>query len=439
MEVPDRSADSASTAPAAGASPERSEARGFGSAHLRALSRVSAALCGLSDLQAILRVGLDSVYDLLRGASGGILLLDEDTQTLSYRIAYGLPSQVTRETLLEVGEGIAGRVIDTGRAIMLQDISVDPDASHESLSTAELPLEGIRALVSIPLRSRHRIFGAINVASRQPRSFGSDDIYVLHSIGEQMGVAIERAEVLEQVTAGRETYQRMARHYLVAQDEERRRIARELHDETSQSLSALALNVRALVEMAEMSGCASQELVERMKRVESMAQETAHELTRIINDLRPGLLDSAGLLPAIRRYAEDQLEPQDIHVTVEALGTLPRLPPEVEATIFRFTQGAVSNIARHADAKNVHILVDPGEDRLVLRISDDGCGFDVSSVNGIDEATGRGRGVLAMKERMRLVGGSCEVGSRPGKGTTVVAEIPIKDLGDVQDTSPGSR
>ncbi len=276
------------------------------------------------------------------------------------------------------------------------------------------------------------------MASREPRSFGSDDIYVLHSIGEQVGVAIERAEVLEQLTAGRETYQRMARHYLAAQDEERRRIARELHDETSQSLSALALNMRALVEMAEMSG-QHRELIERMQKVESMAQQTAHELTRIINDLRPGLLDSAGLLPAIRRFAEDKLQPQGIDITIEVKGTLPRLAPEVEATLFRFSQGAISNIARHAEARNVNIFVDAGEETLLLRIHDDGRGFDVSTVTGIEETTGRGRGVLAMKERMRLVGGNCEVESVVGEGTTVTAELPIKDLGDVQDTSLSCR
>ncbi len=438
MEVPDSNANEGPREPVAGPRASVSEGTSLGSAHLRALSRVSAALCGLSDLQAILRVGLDSVYDLLRGAVGGILLIDEATQTLRYRIAYGLPSQVVEETTLAVGEGIAGRVVDTGRAIMLQDISIDPDAANESLAAAELPLEGLRGLVSIPLRSRHRIFGAINVASRESRSFGTDDIYVLHSIGEQMGVAIERAEVLEQLTTGRETYKRMARHYLLAQDEERRRIARELHDETSQSISALALNMRALVEMAEMSG-PTDELIERMKKVESMAQQTAHELTRIINDLRPGLLDSAGLLPAIRRFAEDKLQPLEVDITIEVHGTLPRLAPEVEATLFRFAQGAISNVARHAEARNLYIFLEAGEETLLLRISDDGRGYDASTVTGIEETTGRGRGVFAMKERIRLLGGNCEVESVPGEGTTVTAEIPVKDVGDAEDTCLGSR
>jgi signal transduction histidine kinase len=190
-----------------------------------------------------------------------------------------------------------------------------------------------------------------------------------------------------------------------------------------------------MAEMADQNG----ELIERMKKVESMAQQTAQELTRIINDLRPGLLDSAGLVPAVRRFAEDKLQPQGVDITIEVQGTLPRFAPEVEATLFRFSQGAISNIARHAEARNVSVFFDADEERLVLRITDDGRGFDVSTVTGIEETTGRGRGVLAMKERMRLVGGICEVESVPGKGTTVTAELPIKGLGDVEDTSTSSR
>jgi signal transduction histidine kinase len=272
----------------------------------------------------------------------------------------------------------------------------------------------MRALASIPVRSRHRIFGAINAVSEVTRQFSDDDLYVLHSIGEQMGVAIERAEVLEQLRRGRENYQRLARYCLVAQEEERRRISRELHDETSQSISALALSLRALVEMAEASG-QSKESIERIKKVESLAQQTAYELTRIINDLRPGLLDSAGLVPAIRRFAQEHMQLQEVDVSVEVRGHIPRLAPEVESNLFRFVQGAVSNVARHAEARTLKIAIDCGEDQLTLRLRDDGRGFDISKITNIDEKTGRGRGLFAMKERIRLLGGSCKVESVPGQ------------------------
>lgn len=438
-EPPNAASNSAgSCTPAASASAPRVGEESLGSAHLRALSRVSAALCGLSDMHAVLRVGLDSVFELLEGAVGGILLVDEDAQTLRYHITHGLPRETVEETTVAVGEGIAGRVVSTGRAILVDDFSLVSNVVEEGLATAEIPSQEIKALVSIPLRSGHRVFGAINAASRVPQRLGSDDMYVLHSIGEQMGVAIERAEVLEQLKRGRETYQRLARYCLVAQDDERRRIARELHDETSQSISALALNMRALVELADRSG-QNQELVERLKKVESMAQQTAHELTRIINDLRPALLDSAGLVPAIRRFAQENLQSQGVDVTVEINGTFPRLDPAVEANLFRFTQGALMNIVWHAEAQKASIVMDCEEEQLTVRIQDDGKGFDVASVTGIDEKTGRGRGLFAMKERVRLLGGNCKVGSVPGEGTTITAEIPLKDVGNAQDTSPSSR
>jgi signal transduction histidine kinase len=427
-----------SSAPAASLPPPEGAEQSLESAHLKALSRVSAALCGLFDLQAILRVGLDSVLDLLEGAVGGILLVDEDSQTLHYRITHGLSREAMEETAIAVGEGIAGKVVDSGRAIFLEDLSLDPEAVKQALETGEVPSEGLGALASIPLRSGHRICGAINAVSRTPRRFDTDDLHVLHSIGEQMGVAIERAETLEQLKRSRETYQRLARHSLVAQDEERRRIARELHDETSQSISAMSLNLRVLVELAEASG-QSPELVDRMKKIEALAQQTAFELTRIINDLRPALLDSAGFVPAIRRFAQEHLQLQGVDVSVEVSGVFPRLAPEVEASLFRFIQGAVSNIARHAEARTVSIAMDCREDSLMLRLRDDGRGFDISQITDIDEKTGRGRGLFAMKERIRLLDGSCKVESVPGEGTTVSAEIPLKEIGHVHDTNPYSR
>ena len=390
-------------------------------------------MCGLSDLNAILRVGLDSVFDLMRGAFGGILLLDEETQTLHYRIAHGLSLADVEGTTLKRGDGIAGKVVDTGRAVLLEDISKDPDAARGDLVTTE----GLKAFVSIPVRAGHRVFGAINVASRIPHHFGKDDVYVLHSIGDQMGIAIERAEVYEQLRKGRETYQRLARYVLLAQEEERRRIARELHDETSQSMSALALNLRALLELAEMSGH-SPDFIERVRKVHLLSEQIAHELSRVINYLRPALLDSVGLVPAIRRFAQDNLQPQGIELSVEATGGCPHIPPEVEVALFRFAQGAIGNIARHAKAKTAAIELQCEPDQIALRISDDGQGFDLSGIKGIED-TGRGRGLYAMRERISLLGGTFVVDTAPGKGTIVVATVPVRGVDHAEDSSPRSR
>jgi len=402
---------------------------------LVALSRVSAALSGLWDLDAILGVALDNALNIMNGTIGGILLLGEQTQTLSYRVHQGLSTRYVEKMRLRLGEGIAGRVAESGKAVLLEDISADPHAAHPDLVSTE----GLKAFISVPLRAKDKVLGVINVASRMPHHFSTNDMYLLHSIGDQLGVAIEQARLYERLRKAGERYRRLARQTLVAQEEERKRVARELHDETSQALSGLTLQLQALVDMAEMSGSQDAEFIFRLKKVQSLAVQVHSEISRLIADLRPALLDTLGLVPAIRQYAEASLRPLDIDVSVETRGVDRRLLPEVEAGLFRFTQGAIGNIAQHSRAKNATILLEYRDDELFLRISDDGQGFDVSKVTDVEES-GRGRGVFSMKERIGLLGGACSIESQLRQGTTVWARVPIGGSDeDAENKSAGSR
>ena len=213
---------------------------------LLALSRVSAAVSGLWDLDAILEVALENVLSLMEGSIGGILLLDEETKTLSYRVHRGLSEDYVKTIRLKLGEGIAGRVAESSKAVIVEDASREPFVAYADL----VRTEGLRAFISVPLRSKDSVLGVLNVASQMPRRFGKDDLHLLHSIGDQVGVAVEQAKLYERLAKGRERYRQLARQTLMAQEEARRRLARELHDETSQSLSGLALSLQALVEMA---------------------------------------------------------------------------------------------------------------------------------------------------------------------------------------------
>jgi len=402
---------------------------------LLALSRVSAALSGLWDLDAILRVALDNVLNIMNGTIGGILLVDEQTQTLSYRVHQGLSTTYVEEMRLGLGEGIAGRVAQSGKAVLLEDISADPRVAYPDLVSTE----GLKAFISVPLRAKDKVLGVINIASRTPRRFTRNDVHLLHSIGDQLGVAIEEARLYERLRKARERYRQLARQTLVAQEGERKRIARELHDETSQALSGLALQLQALMEMAEMSGSQDTEFIAGLKKVQSLAVQVHSEISRLIADLRPALLDTLGLVPAIRQHAEASLRPLGINVSVETKGMDRRLSLEVEAELFRFTQGATGNIAQHSRAKNATIVLEYQDDELFLRISDDGQGFDVSEVTDIEES-GRGRGVFSMKERVGLLGGTCLIESQPGQGTTVRARVPIGGSDkDAENKSIGSR
>ena len=388
--------------------------------NLLALSRVSAAVSGLWDLDVILEITLDNVLTIMDGAIGGILLLDAETQTLSYRVYRGLSAEIAEVTRLKVGEGIAGAVAQSGRSVLLEDVSLDPRVVYPEL----VRKEGLKAFIGVPLRSKEVVLGVIIVASLMAHKFSKDDMHLLHSIGNQVGLAIEQAKLHERLEKGRERYRQLARQTLMVQEEARRKIAQELHDETTQTLYGLALNLQALVDMAEMSNTHDEEFRVKLKKTHSLAIDISVKVDRLIRELRPPLLDTLGLVPALRQYAEATLGPLGIRVSLETKGNVGPLPPEVDAGLFRFAQGAVSNIARHSQAKNVTISLERKANELFVRISDDGKGFDVSKITGIDES-GRGRGLFSMKERVGLLGGRCSVKSQAGEGTIVTARVPL--------------
>jgi len=388
---------------------------------LVALSRVAAAISGLIDLEATLRVGLDTALAILDSAIGGIMLLDDNTKTLSYRVYHGISDEYAQEMHLKLGEGVEGKVAENARSIMVEDISIEPSAAHPDL----ISKEGLKAFVSVPLMSKDKVLGVMNVASRLPRQFTEKDIHLLHSTGDLLGLAIEQAKLYEELQRGRERYKQLARFAVMAQEEERKRLSRELHDETSQALSGLAFNLQAVIEMVEMAGIQDAKIKETLKKAHELAIHIGNEIHRLIVNLRPTLLDSLGLIPALRQHAESTLVPMGINVSFQFDDLERTLPREVETGLFRVAQGGIGNIQQHSKATSASISLTVNGDELVLRISDNGVGFDVSQIQGI-EASGRGAGLFSIKERVKLMGGSCIIQSEPGKGTTATARIPIR-------------
>jgi two-component system sensor histidine kinase DegS len=179
--------------------------------------------------------------------------------------------------------------------------------------------------------------------------------------------------------------------------------------------------------------------MEKLKATHSYAIHAGHEVVKLMKELRPTLLDELGLPAAIHRYAKDTLQAQGIEVSAEFVGTEERLPPEVEVTLFRVAQGAIGNISEHSAAKNAYIKLECNASECLLRIEDDGKGFNVSKITGVDPS-GRGAGVFTMKERVRLVDGVCHIESQPGQGTRVVVKVPVAgDIRDEEDKGANSR
>jgi len=406
-----------------------------GSDSLLILSRVSAAISSLMDLDAILKVGLDSVLNMMKGVVGGIMLIDDQTKMLSYRTSHGLSPKYVEEMRFPLGEGIAGKAAQNGRAILLEDISSDPSAAHPDL----IKTEGLKAFISVPLRAKDSVLGVLNVASTMARHFTKDDMYLLGSIGDQLGIAIEQAKLYKRLEDARKRYQTLLRQTITIQEEERKRIARELHDETSQQLTALALNLQALTEMMEMEHVQETEIKAMLKRIHNIAVQASAEVARLIKELRPTLLDTLGLPAAIRNLAETNLMSRGINITTEFKGMEHRrLSPEAELTFFRVAQETMSNIVRHAEAKNAMIRLEYNSDECILSIEDDGKGFNVSEITRI-EKDGRGAGLFGVRERMAAVGGKAYIESQPGKGARAIAKAPaVRSTSYAEDKGAGS-
>jgi signal transduction histidine kinase len=203
-----------------------------------------------------------------------------------------------------------------------------------------------------------------------------------------------------------------------AQEEERKRIARELHDEIAQAVTALLMSLEGIeIPGAEISLM----LQDRISRAKRLSENALHELRAMIHDLRPAALDDLGLFPAIRWHAEQHLTPLGIQVSIDTRALKSRLPPSVETVVFRVMQEAISNISRHANARNVRILLESNGTAMIARIEDDGLGFEPSRPRG-----GEGWGLVGMRERVNLIGGKVEVSTAPGSGTKIVITIPVE-------------
>jgi len=387
---------------------------------LLALSQISSALSGLKDLDTTLTNALDSVLELINGDIGGILLQDEKTNTLYYHVYRGLSSRYVEKTKISIGEGIAGTVAQTGESIMLEDISKDRRTANLDLVSSE----GLKGFISIPLKSKEKVVGVMNIASHTAGRFGDDERSLLSSIGDYLGSAIEQSRLHERLARLGERYRMLLRHSLTAQEEERKRIARELHDDTSQAITSMTLTLQAIITLAEMKGIGDKEFMDMVRETHSFAIRAGYEIVRLMKELRPTLLDELGMAAAIHRYAKDALEPHGINVSVEFTGTDERFASEVEITLFRVAQGIVGNVLEHSEAKNVSIKLGCDEQKCEMIIEDDGKGFDVSKLTRV-ESSGRGAGLFTMRERLHLAGGEGFVESEQGSGTRVIARIPI--------------
>jgi signal transduction histidine kinase len=367
------------------------------SRQLESLFEVSSALARETDVDRLLELVAERLQELLEARLVTVILPAGPNElrfvTVSGKGGEGLLGQT-----MSRAESKAGRVLERRHSERVD--SVLDDAEVDRTVSRQL---GSRTGLWVPLLARDRPIGVIAAHDKlgaPDARFTDDDQRLAETFAARAAVAVDLSE-----RVARDTLRRI----VAAQELERQRLARELHDETGQALTSILLGLKQL------EGIESRDSVAALRE---LVVATLQDVRRLAVELRPKVLDDFGLVPALERLTDGFAEHTGIAVDLETGAVRERLRPEVETAIYRIVQESLTNVVKHADARRVSVVLTRTDGRIKAVIEDDGKGFDPAA------ADGGGVGLVGMRERLELLDGTLAVESSETSGTTVAAEVP---------------
>jgi signal transduction histidine kinase len=369
------------------------------SAQLEALNEVGTALAGEIELPRLLQLICRRLRGLISARVVTIALPAQDG-TLRIEAADGSGADDMLRLQLERAGSKSGRVLERGRAERVDSLADDLEVDHQ----ATRPIDA-RTGLYVPLLAGARPIGVIvaHDKEREDPRFSDDDLRVAETFATRAAVGVD----LSARVAGD-----ALRRVVDAQELERRRLARELHDQTGQELTSVLLGLKAVEEAKS-----DAERAQALAAVREQLVETLHDVRRLAVELRPKVLDDFGLVPALERLCDTFSEQTGMRVDLESQ-IRDRLATDVETALYRIVQESLTNIVKHAQASAVSIVLARKAGMVTAVIEDDGRGF---SLDGGSE----GLGLLGMDERLALLGGKLKIESSPGTGTTIGVEVPV--------------
>ena len=384
---------------------------------LAALNAVANAMNVPSALSETLDRALRALLDALSLPAGWVFLLERDGERIQMTSWLGLTAAIGER---EIEVGLQGCPC-TAALRSKQAVVVAP--LPERCPLREGRLEGAHTIashVTVPILARNRVLGVLGIASRDVHSFNPDELRILESVGQQLGVAVENARLWEDLRDKERVRGQLLDKIIGAQEEERKRIARELHDDAGQAITSLMVGLRAASDICEPDTQA------RLGALREIAAQTLESVKRLARELRPPLLDDLGLPAALERYVASYRINFGLNADLQVTGfqSEPRMASEIELALYRIIQEALTNIAKHAQARNVSIVVERKSHLVVAIVEDDGRGFDVRAVLESPQEEGK-LGLYGMRERVELLGGRMKLESRPGGGASVFVEISL--------------
>jgi signal transduction histidine kinase len=399
---------------------------------LSTLNTIASTVSQSLNLTEILENALAKVLELMRLQAGWIVLRSEQSQDLDLVVSQGLPRDMALAHVHCIrGQHVCPDVLRSGQSKVLSVQDEQGCPAAEYLNREELVF---RTCVS--LQAKEKIVGVMSLAGKaqDARTPARDTLDTLAAIGRQIGIAVENATLYEELRKEEGLRRQLLDRLITVQEEERKRIALELHDQTGQPLTSLIMTLGMLGKSSSLSEVRSQAQV--LRETAAQVMKEVHDLAL---ELRPSVLDDLGLIAALRHLSKGYQDRFHIPVDLQVLGLDDeRLPSEVETALYRIVQEALTNVARHAQAENVSVVLEKRVSLVRLIIEDDGRGFDVGSVLGSRRGSSPRAdklGLYGMRERAALLGGTLTIESTPGVGTTVFVDAPLarERVGDGKD------
>ena len=374
-----------------------------------ALLKVLDAELSAPSLSALLERVL-VVTEGIFGANVGVALLaDPESNKLRVHSATGLAPGFGDGVAVAPGQGFTGQIFESGEPGMLPDLTRSSGAFNLELS------KKARALWGVPLKINEAVIGVLIIGFEKPYSWLPTELELFRAVADRSALAIDRARMTDALREREMRIVELSGHLLKAQEEERKRISRELHDETGQALMVIRLYLGMLDgSVKARSGKA------KISELLAVVDRTIEGIRRIIGRLSPLVLQELGMIAAIRKEAKDLAKTAGVQARVAIGDDVGRLDPVIETAIYRVVQESLHNVAKHAQAHNVDIQMEREGETLRLVIEDDGVG-----ISAITNPQRPSFGMAGMQERISTLGGRMKVISRKGEGTKISITVPL--------------
>ncbi len=373
--------------------------------HLESLAEIGDALAGELELEPLLGIIARRLRGLVNARLVLIALPEPGRESLRVAAADGEASDAYGLVgiELELGSSKTGRVLQRGRSERVDSVLDDPELDQQVARRI-----GVRSALYVPLVAKNRTIGVVIAHDKlgATSSFTDEDVRLAESLATRAATAVALSQRVSRDTV---------RRVVEAQEQERARLARELHDETGQALMSILLGLKSLEDRA--GGESDADAVAELRE---LVVSTLQGVRRLAVELRPAALDDFGLVPAVERLRDIVSEQSGISVDVQSELGDSRLPPEVETALYRIAQEAFTNVVKHADASRVTVRFVRGEGTVSLVVHDDGAGFEQAEVRD------GSLGLVGMRERVALLGGRLTIESSEGAGTLLRAEVPVR-------------